>query len=361
MKFAKIVKHCRIDKPQQFRLAGHDPAERFDLPTGIDDVKAILADGVSRLTELQRRLYADGRWAVLIVLQAMDAAGKDGVIKHVMSGINPQGCEVHAFKAPSTEELQHLLSGQPRGLLYMRDELAGWFGNHDRYGTTFANTERVVKRVTALFSHMIRLNGSQIIPLSNLVALIGVDGWADGLGGEGRETRARINDFYQILDFATDPEPQVFRAMKERAGKYSRALRPSLIRALKQYQTTIIATHVPPYEGAAWHEGWPSSPAYQPFFSSPTMGKMIKAAVAEYPGKSVLVLCGHTHSSGIYCDGKVLVLTAGARYGFPEISKTIHLERLHSIFASSHIPEPRFSALFPAQATISPKRDLMES
>src|SRR6516225_7777616 len=160
-------------------------------------------------------------------------------------------------------------------------------GNHDRYGTTFANTETVVGRVTALFSHMVRLNGSQIIPLSHSVALIGVDGWADGLGGEGPETKARINDFYQIIDFATDPEPQVFREMKERAGKYSRALRPSLIRALKQYQTTIIATHVPPYEGAAWHEGSPSSPAYQPFFSSPTMGKMIKAAVAEHPGKKI--------------------------------------------------------------------------
>jgi len=64
------------------------------------------------------------------------------------------------------------------------------------------------------------------------------------------------------------------------------------------------------------------------------MGKTIKAAVAEHPGKSVLVLCGHTHSSGIYRDGNVLVLTAGARYGFPEIGKTIHLERLGSIFAS---------------------------
>jgi predicted MPP superfamily phosphohydrolase len=213
-------------------------------------------------------------------------------------------------------------------------------GNHDRYGTTFANTERVVERVTGRFSHMVRLNGSQIIPLNNSVALIGVDGWADGLGGEGPETKARINDFYQILDFATDPEPRVFREMKERAGKDSRALRPSLIRALKQYQMIIVATHVPPYEGAAWHEGCPSSPAYQPFFSSPTMGKMIKAAVADHPGKSVLVLCGHTHSSGTYCDGNVLVLTAGARYGFPEISKTIHLERLGSIFASSHASEP---------------------
>ena len=104
MKLAKIVKQCRIDKPQHFKLADHDPAECFGLATDIDDVKSILAAGVARIEELQQRLYAQGRWAVLIVLQGMDAAGKDGVVKHVMSGINPQGCEVHAFKAPTAEE-----------------------------------------------------------------------------------------------------------------------------------------------------------------------------------------------------------------------------------------------------------------
>lgn len=107
MKLAKIVKHCRIDKPGKFKLADFDPAETFGLPTDIEQVRAILTDGVARLEDMQERLYADGRWAVLIVLQGMDAAGKDGVIKHVMSGINPLGCLVHAYKAPSAEELAH--------------------------------------------------------------------------------------------------------------------------------------------------------------------------------------------------------------------------------------------------------------
>jgi hypothetical protein len=128
-----------------------------------------------------------------------------------------------------------------------------------------------VERVTTLFSHMVRLDGSQVIPLNKSVALVGVDGWADGLGGEGPATKARINDFYQILDFATEQEAQVFREMKKRARKYSQALKPSLSKTLRQYETTIIATHVPPYEGAAWHEGSPSSPDYQPFFSSPVL------------------------------------------------------------------------------------------
>jgi len=107
MKLGKVVKHCRIDKPAKFKLADHDPAERFGLSTDIEDVRPILAEGMSRLSELQERLYADGQWAVLILLQGMDAAGKDGVIKHVISGVNPFGCEVHAFKAPSAEELAH--------------------------------------------------------------------------------------------------------------------------------------------------------------------------------------------------------------------------------------------------------------
>ena len=107
MKLAKILKACRIDKPARFRLADYDPAERFGLSTDVDDVKPMLADGVARLQELQQRLYAQGQWGVLVVFQGMDAAGKDSVVKHVMTGINPQGCEVHAFKAPSSEELEH--------------------------------------------------------------------------------------------------------------------------------------------------------------------------------------------------------------------------------------------------------------
>jgi polyphosphate kinase 2 (PPK2 family) len=107
MKVAKILKRCRVDRPAHFRLDDCDPGEDFGLARDKEGAKAMLADGVRRLSDLQERLYAQDRWAVLVVLQAMDAAGKDSAIKHVMSGINPQGCEVHPFKAPTEEELQH--------------------------------------------------------------------------------------------------------------------------------------------------------------------------------------------------------------------------------------------------------------
>ena len=102
---SKLLKRLRVDDPKGFRLAAFDPADTGGLDK--DDAQAMLADDLKRLGELQQRLYTDGRWALLVVLQGMDAAGKDGVIEHVMTGLNPQGCNVHAFKAPSEEYLAH--------------------------------------------------------------------------------------------------------------------------------------------------------------------------------------------------------------------------------------------------------------
>src|SRR5215213_3110966 len=107
MKLAKIIKRFRIDKPEKFSLADFDPADTCGLDLEKAEAKAMLADGVDRLADLQEKLYAHSRWSVLAVFQAMDAGGKDGAIKHVMSGVNPQGCQVHAFKQPSAEELDH--------------------------------------------------------------------------------------------------------------------------------------------------------------------------------------------------------------------------------------------------------------
>jgi PPK2 family polyphosphate:nucleotide phosphotransferase len=100
-----LVKRYRIENGSGFRLADFNPDDRGGLAK--DEAKALLADGAARLGELQERLYAEHRWTVLIVLQGLDAAGKDGVIEHVMSGVNPQGCDVHPFKAPSQLELDH--------------------------------------------------------------------------------------------------------------------------------------------------------------------------------------------------------------------------------------------------------------
>jgi PPK2 family polyphosphate:nucleotide phosphotransferase len=105
MKSAKLIKRYRVDAPASFRLRAVDCADHGNLDK--DAAQSMLADDVKRLAGLQELLYAEDKWALLIVLQGMDAAGKDSVIAHVMSGVNPQGCEVHSFKRPSPEELDH--------------------------------------------------------------------------------------------------------------------------------------------------------------------------------------------------------------------------------------------------------------
>jgi len=107
MPLGNFVDRFRIDKPNKFRLAKCDPADTCGLVVDKKEAKALLAEGINQLSELQARLYAQDRWSVLIIFQAMDTAGKDSAIKHVMSGINPQGCEVHSFKRPSEEDYDH--------------------------------------------------------------------------------------------------------------------------------------------------------------------------------------------------------------------------------------------------------------
>ena len=104
----KLSEPFRITDGKGFRLKQVDPADtlNFDSDEKPKAQQALTAS-VELLSELQDTLYAQDRWAVLIIFQAMDAAGKDGAIKHVMSGVNPQGCEVSSFKAPSAEELDH--------------------------------------------------------------------------------------------------------------------------------------------------------------------------------------------------------------------------------------------------------------
>src|ERR1700709_1121594 len=100
-----LIAPFRIDDPKAFHLNAHKTAERGDL----DKAKGekIVEANAKRLSDLQERLYAEDRWSVLLIFQGLDAAGKDSAVEHVMHGVNPQGCEVHSFKAPTSEELDH--------------------------------------------------------------------------------------------------------------------------------------------------------------------------------------------------------------------------------------------------------------
>jgi len=107
-KARKFAKPFRITHGEEFRMKDVDPGDTLAFKSeNKPRAKEALAIGVQALAELQDKLYAQGKWGVLLIFQAMDAAGKDGTIKHVMSGINPQGCQVYSFKSPSAEDLDH--------------------------------------------------------------------------------------------------------------------------------------------------------------------------------------------------------------------------------------------------------------
>jgi PPK2 family polyphosphate:nucleotide phosphotransferase len=106
MKPSQYAKRFRVTDGAEFRLKDYDPAETLGLKSK-EHAQETLERGIARLCDLQDKLFAQDRWAILVVLQAMDAAGKDSLIKHVMSGLNPQGCRVSSFKEPSGEELDH--------------------------------------------------------------------------------------------------------------------------------------------------------------------------------------------------------------------------------------------------------------
>ena len=106
MDLQKFAKPFRIEDGKKFRLKDIDPTDTRGIKSKAR-AQELMLRGIDRMRQLQDRLYAQDCWSVLLIFQAMDAAGKDGTIKHVMSGINPQGCQVFSFKAPSNEELDH--------------------------------------------------------------------------------------------------------------------------------------------------------------------------------------------------------------------------------------------------------------
>ena len=105
----QLAKPFRVSKGKDFRLKDIDPNDTLEFTKEADKPRAkeALELGVATLAELQSKLYAQDKWAILLIFQAMDAAGKDGAIKHVMSGVNPQGCQVYSFKSPTSDDLDH--------------------------------------------------------------------------------------------------------------------------------------------------------------------------------------------------------------------------------------------------------------
>ncbi len=198
-------------------------------------------------------------------------------------------------------------------------------GNHDRYHTSFAEAEKIVKRVTASYPHLHRLTGREIVELSPHTALVGVDGWADGQSGSGPDSPIVLNDTIHIRDLAELPRPAQWKMMAELAQASAETIKPALDEAMASHREVILLTHVPPLREATWHEGQISAPDFLPHFCNARLGEVIREACARHSETNLLVLCGHTHSEGVHRENNLTVLTGKAVYGQPRIDRVIQI------------------------------------
>jgi Icc-related predicted phosphoesterase len=196
-------------------------------------------------------------------------------------------------------------------------------GNHDRYHASFAEAERSVKRVTSQYSHIHRLTGREIIKLSSKSALVGVDGWADGESGSGPASPIVLNDMNYIRDLATLRRAAQWRKIAQLSRAFADRLRPTLEIAMESFRNVMLLTHVPPLREATWHEGRISEPDFLPHFCNAPLGEVIRESCARHRAVKLTVLCGHTHSGGLYREGNLTVHTGGAVYGSPRIDRVL--------------------------------------
>ncbi len=204
-------------------------------------------------------------------------------------------------------------------------------GNHDFYHSSFAQVGGVMEEVcgTAEAPNLKELGHGEVIPLGEQSALIGHRGWGDGRGGLGSRSDVELNDFRLITDLHSDTKRQLFAKLASLGKASANYFRETLPVALAQYDHVWIATHVPPFECAAWHEGANSDPEYLPHFSNVSAGEAIREIAEHYPAKRITVLCGHTHSSGTaFPAPNIRVLTGGAVYGSPRIAAVLNPDDL---------------------------------
>lgn len=205
-------------------------------------------------------------------------------------------------------------------------------GNHDFYGSSIKTVRKWAEDITGNADSDIRwIEAVGIVKLSSDTCLIGIDGWGDGMLGDGNGSRVLLNDWDYIFEFSKvnaifdwgNRMQLLSKLGKEAADK----LRPVLTEALQKYNRVLLGTHVPPWIEATWHEGKHSNKDWLPWFSCKQVGDVIVEEAKKHPTKQVTVLCGHTHGFGHSAiNNQVDVYTGGATYRFPEVQCCFEIE-----------------------------------
>lgn len=192
-------------------------------------------------------------------------------------------------------------------------------GNHDFYGSSFEEARDWAARLGGW------LVTEAPVKLTDEIALVGHDGWYDAR--IGNPFGLQMSDFRCIRDFNRMKVMGIIERSRQEADNAADAARVKLDAALDAYPNVIFATHFPPFEGACWHEGKLSDVEWLPWFTSKAMGDMLLEVAQARPDKKILVLCGHTHSSGVFDAAPNLkVLTGQSQYYHPCLAGVLDLD-----------------------------------
>lgn len=197
-------------------------------------------------------------------------------------------------------------------------------GNHDYYFGSIAQVRQTMADLCAARPRLQYLSQREVIPLTPAVGLVGHDGWADARLGDYARSRVMLNDYRLIQELAHFAHPARRAALEALGDEAAAHVRRVLPLACAAYREVVLATHVPPFHGACWHEGRLSDDEWVPHFACRAMGEAIIEVAAAYPDCRITVLCGHTHGAGEYQPlPNTLVVTGGAEYRQPAIQRVL--------------------------------------
>ena len=195
-------------------------------------------------------------------------------------------------------------------------------GNHDFYGGSLTEVRARVRELVSQSERLVWLTESDAQLLDSGVAIVGDDSWGDARFGNALGTPVEQNDFFLIEELAGLSRPALVRTLNGLGDAAAARLLPKLERAAASRDQVVALMHVPPFREAAWHQGQPSNDDWVPWFSCRAVGEIILTCARAHPQVNFLVLCGHTHGSGVYSPlTNVTVHTAEAEYGAPRIQR----------------------------------------
>ncbi len=252
----------------------------------------------------------------------LDFLGEKGIVAFAESiaEMNPAGLIITGdiANAPTLEKSLLLLANVFARPIYLV------LGNHDFYFGSFDEVNAAVAEICSRLPACHRLGTGEAFPLSARTGLVGCDGWGDGRAGLGMRSEVLLNDFLLIKDLTDLTVQERFSRLAQLGDASAGYLRSVLPRALKEFEQVIVATHVPPFPEASWHDGKMSDPEWLPHFTCVAAGNALREVVADFPSSEVVVLCGHTHGEGkAVIDERIEVHTGAAEYGRPRVNAVL--------------------------------------